>query len=511
MTHFRQETTAFNADSISPEIPSVLTQSSRLPLTKIVATVGPASESPEILTRLIQAGVTTFRLNFSHGDHATHERVYNTIRQVARELDQPTTILQDLQGPKLRIGELKDNTPFVINDGDEFIICTNPVEGTATRVSTSYEHLAQDVRLGDQILIDDGLIELKVNDTRFDTEFGDEVICTVIHGGEVKAHKGINLPGTAVSAPALTPKDLEDLELGIGLGVDMVALSFVRSTQDVELAKQHIQRLGGTQPLISKIEKPQAIRELEAIVHASDGLMVARGDLGVELSADQVPLIQKRLIRLANQAGKPVITATQMLESMIQNPRPTRAEASDIANAILDGTDALMLSGETAVGKWPVRTVETMNRIACTIERDASWRIAMKANVLPTAEPVSASDVSIAVARAAGDLAVNVGAVAIVVVTNSGATVQSVSQQRPGIPILAFADRRDIAARLSLWHGIIPVCEELATDPGQLVDQLDSGLRRLGYASTGDRVVLLASTPRANDSRGIFLECHNLA
>lgn len=482
-----------------------------LPLTKIVATVGPASESPEVLSKLIQSGVTTFRLNFSHGDYATHARVYRSIRDIAAELGQPTTILQDLQGPKLRIGELKDDTTFTIHDGDEFIICTAPVDGTATRVSTSYDQLARDVQPGDQVLIDDGLIELKVVDTRLDTEFGDEVICQVVHGGEVKPHKGINLPGTAVSAPALTPKDIEDLEFGIGLGVDMVALSFVRSAQDVQLAKDRIREFGGTQPLISKIEKPQAIRELEAIVQASDGLMVARGDLGVELSADQVPLIQKRLIRLANQAGKPVITATQMLESMIQNPRPTRAEASDIANAILDGTDALMLSGETAVGKWPVRTVETMSRIARTIEKDASWRIAMKANVLPTAEPVSASDVPIAVARAAGDLAVNVGAVAIVVVTNSGATVQSVSQQRPGIRILAFADRPDIAARLSLWHGIVPVCEDLATDPGQLVDQLDAGVRRLGFASEGDRVVLLASTPRAGDTRGIFLECHDLA
>jgi pyruvate kinase len=489
----------------------VTTQSSSLPLTKIVATVGPASESPEMIARLIQAGVTTFRLNFSHGDHATHARVYTTIRDVARELNRPTTILQDLQGPKLRIGELKDDTSFTINAGDEFIISTSPVEGTPTRVSTSYEHLARDVRPGDQVLIDDGLIELKVVGTRLDTDFGDEVICTVVHGGEVKPNKGINLPGTAVSAPALTPKDHKDLEFGIGLGVDMIALSFVRSAQDVQIARDRIRELGGTQPLISKIEKPQAIRELEAIVHASDGLMVARGDLGVELSADQVPLIQKRLIRLANQAGKPVITATQMLESMIQNPRPTRAEASDIANAILDGTDALMLSGETAVGKWPVQTVETMSRIACTIESDPSWRIAMKANVLPTAGPVSASDVSIAVARAAGDLAVNVGAVAIVVVTNSGATVQSVSQQRPGIPILAFADRLDIAARLSLWHGIMPVCEELAIDPGELVDQLDSGVRRLGYATNGDRVVLLASTPRARETRGIFLECHELA
>ncbi len=486
-------------------------QTSALPLTKIVATVGPASERPEILTRLIQSGVTTFRLNFSHGDHATHARIYGSIRDIARGLNQPTTILQDLQGPKLRIGELKDNATFTIHEGDEFIISTGMVEGTATRVSTSYEHLASDVRPGDQVLIDDGLIELEVVDTRFDTEFGDEVICTVVHGGEVKPHKGINLPGAAVSAPALTAKDLADLEFGIGLGVDMVALSFVRSAQDVQIAKDRIRALGGGQPLISKIEKPQAIRELEAIVHASDGLMVARGDLGVELSADQVPLIQKRLIRLANQAGKPVITATQMLESMIQNPRPTRAEASDIANAILDGTDALMLSGETAVGAWPVRTVETMSRIARTIERDASWRTAMKANVLPAAEPASAGDVSIAVARAAGDLAVNVGAVAIVVVTNSGATAQTVSQQRPGIPILAFAGQPDIAARLSLWHGIVPVHENLVTDPGQMVEQLDAGVRRLGYASTGDRVVLLASTPRAHDTRGIFLECHELA
>lgn len=481
-----------------------------MPLTRIVATVGPASSSPEMLGRLILAGVTTFRLNFSHGEHSTHEQVYRDIRRVAVDLNRPVTILQDLQGPKLRIGNLKDG-PFDIATGDAFRICTQPVDGTADRVSTSYPDLARDVRAGDRILIDDGLIEVEVVATEFDTAHGDEVICRVIHGGTVKPQKGINLPGTPISAPAMTAKDESDLAFGIGLGVDMVALSFVRSAKDVMLARNRIHALGGQQPLIAKIEKPQAIRELAEIVSASDGVMVARGDLGVEISADQVPLIQKRLIRLANRAGKPVITATQMLESMLHNPRPTRAEASDIANAILDGTDATMLSGETAVGDYPVESVQTMASIARTIEADSSWRLAMEAAVAAAPIPHEPNDVPAAIAEAAATMARNVGAVAIVVVTGSGGTVSRVSQRRPGVPILAFADNPRVAANLSLLHGIVPICEDLATEPGALVEQLDAGVRRLGYARPGDRVILIGSVPRAADTRGIFLECHEIA
>jgi pyruvate kinase len=482
----------------------------RHPLTRIVATVGPASEEPGVLEAMIQAGVSTFRLNFSHGSQEEHRIVFHRIREIAARLAQPTTILQDLQGPKLRIGELEGDVPVQVNNGDALIICTRAIAGNASRISTSYEDLARDVRVGDAILIDDGLIELKATEVRVDTEHGGEVITEVVHGGLLKPHKGINLPGTTISSPAMTDKDLQDLAFGIELGVDFVALSFVRSAQDVIDAKSRIRELGGTQPLISKIEKPQAVQSLDAIVTVSDGLMVARGDLGVEMSADQVPLIQKRLIRLANQAGKPVITATQMLESMTHNPRPTRAEASDIANAILDGTDAVMLSGETAVGDWPVKTVETMAQIARTIENDVSWRHAMQSIAAATRQDHAASD-SLAVAQASASLATNVRASAIVVLTATGATAERISQQRPGIPILAFADRADVATRLSLWHGVVPVHEPLSTNIDTLLAQLDSGVRRLGYAGSGDRIVIVGSVPRAGESRAVFLEIHPLA
>lgn len=481
----------------------------RLPLTKIVATVGPASEGEDVLERMILAGVTTFRLNFSHGGHDRHEAVYRRIRALAERLQRPTTILQDLQGPKLRIGDLENDQPFEIERGDVFRICTTPVRGTSERVSTSYGDLGKDVRVGDQILIDDGLIELRITDVELDTALGDDVVTSVVHGGLIKPQKGINLPGTHVSAPSMTSKDIADLEFGVSLGVDMIALSFVRSPTDVIDAKRRIRNLGGSQPLISKIEKPQAVQVLESIVEASDGLMVARGDLGVELSTEQVPLVQKRLIRLANQAGKPVITATQMLESMIENPRPTRAEASDIANAILDGTDAVMLSGETAVGKWPVRTVETMAQIARTIEADASWQRAMR--LISGDQQAADASVSSAIAHAAALLARNVKAAAVVVLTASGATAERVSRERPGVPILAFADRVGVAARLSLWHGIVPVHEPLAGNIDALHRQIDQGIRRLGYASTGDKIVTVGRVPYGDTGTALFLQFHELS
>ncbi|MDQ3655918.1 MAG: pyruvate kinase [Chloroflexota bacterium] len=481
----------------------------RPPLTRIVATVGPASESADVIERMIRAGVTTFRLNFSHGNHDRHEMVYRRIRELAARLERPTTILQDLQGPKLRIGDLENDEPFEVMVGDVMRICTHPVRGTRKRISTSYADLGKDVRAGDHILIDDGLIEVLVIDVEQDTDWGDEVVACVVHGGLVKPQKGINLPGTNVSAPAMTSKDIADLEFGVQLGVDMVALSFVRSPLDVIDAKRRIRELGGSQPLISKIEKPQAVQALESIVDTSDGLMVARGDLGVELSTEQVPLVQKRLIRLANQAGKPVITATQMLESMIENPRPTRAEASDIANAILDGTDAVMLSGETAVGKWPVRTVETMAQIARTIECDPSWHRAMR-TISSERQAVDETTVSSAIAYAAASLAKDVKATAVVVLTASGLTAERVSQQRPGMPILAFADRPEVAARLSLWHGIVPVHEPLAGNSDELHRQIDHGIRRLGYASTGDKIVTVGRAPHGENSTALFLQFHEL-
>lgn len=480
----------------------------RLPLTKIVATVGPATEDEESLARLMNAGVTTFRLNFSHGDQGRHEEVFHRIRHISATARRPIAILQDLQGPKLRVGDLQGDAPVELRAGQPFAICTREVEGSEIRVSTSYPDLGKDVNRGDTILIDDGAIELSVTSVTRDSEFGDEIATTIVHGGTLKPQKGINLPGTEISAPALTGKDRSDLAFGVKLGVDAIALSFVRSPDDVVDAKRRISDLGGTQPIIAKIEKPQAVKQLPAIVAASDGVMVARGDLGVEISPEAVPLIQKRIIRLANHAGKPVITATQMLESMIEDPRPTRAEASDVANAILDGTDAIMLSGETAVGAWPVRAVEVMARIASTIEQDPSWYAAMRASGREIT--VGAERATQAVAHAAQTIASDLNAAAIAVLTASGRTAMRISQHRPGVPIVAFTDSPTVASVLSFWHGTTPLLEDLATTTDALIQQVNDGVKRIGLAARGDNIVIVGAIPRASDERSIFLEIHRV-
>lgn len=480
----------------------------RFPLTKIVATVGPATQDEASLTQLMDAGVTTFRLNFSHGDQGRHEDVFRMIRHLSATARRPIAILQDLQGPKLRVGDLHGDAPVEVHSGHPFIICTGEIEGTASKVSTSYPDLGKDVTPGDTILIDDGAIELKVIEVSRNGEFGDEIATTVVHGGTLKPQKGINLPGTEVSAPALTEKDLSDLAFGVNLGVDAIALSFVRSPDDILDARRRITDLGGTQPIIAKIEKPQAVERLPSIVAVSDGVMVARGDLGVELSPEAVPLIQKRLIRLANHAGKPVITATQMLESMITNPRPTRAEASDIANAILDGTDAIMLSGETAVGAWPIRAVEVMARIATTIERDPSWNAAMRASGREIT--AGAERATQAVAHAAQTVAADLDASAIAVLTASGRTAIRISQHRPGVPIVAFTDNPRVASILSFWHGTTPILDTLQTSTDALIRQVNDGVKRLGLAVPDDNIVIVGAVPREGDNRSVFLEIHRV-
>jgi len=480
----------------------------RLPLTKIVATVGPATEDDASLSRLMSAGVSMFRLNFSHGDQVRHEEVYERIRRISAGSQRPIAILQDLQGPKLRVGDLKDGQPVELQAGDEFAICTREVFGTTSRVSTSYQDFGKDVHQGDTILIDDGAIELAVTGVIRDGEYGDEIRTTIVHGGTLKPQKGINLPGTEVSAPALTEKDLSDLAFGVALGVDAVALSFVRSPEDVLDAKRRIAGLGGTQPIIAKIEKPQAVQQLAAIVDVSDGVMVARGDLGVEISPEAVPLIQKRLIRLANHAGKPVITATQMLESMIEEPRPTRAEASDVANAILDGTDAVMLSGETAVGAWPIRAVEVMVRIASTIEADPSWDTAMR--VTGPGIVAGAERATQAVAHAAQTITNDLDTAVIAVLTATGRTAMRISQQRPGVPIVAFTDDVTVASRLSFWHGTTPLLGNLETTTDALIRQVNDGVKRLGLAAPGDNIVIVGAVPRVGDERSVFLEIHRM-
>lgn len=480
------------------------------PLTKIVATVGPATSSRDQLVALIDAGTSVIRLNFSHGAHTDHRAVFNNVRSISAAIGRPIAILQDLQGPKLRIGDLVDGGPVALEDGGVFRICTQPTAGTAERASTSYPDLARDVQVGDRIMLDDGNLELRVTALDMHPEHGDEIVCEVIHGGLLYPHKGINLPGTTISSPSLTEKDLADLRFGIDLGVDIIALSFVRSPDDIVHAQAVIASMGGSQPLIAKIEKPQAVTYLAEIVAVADGVMVARGDLGVEMSPEAVPLIQKQLIKLANATGKPVITATQMLESMIDSPRPTRAEVSDVANAVLDGSDAVMLSGETAVGAYPVDAVKIMGRIARTVEngtpRESSiaWRSSL-------ASPVSSTPTdAIAAARAATSLAEAINARAIAVLTETGVTAKHVSRERPGVPILALTEHDRVANQLALWHGIVPSVDPLDDTVEGLVTRVDERVRQLDLASTGDTIVIVGVVPRLTGQSAVFVQIHHL-
>lgn len=482
--------------------------------TKIVATIGPATSSPERIRQLIEAGVSIFRLNFSHGTQAEHRSVAETIRRLAADSPRAIAILQDLQGPKLRIGELDTTGPLTIADGDTLRICTLPVIGTNKLVSTSYDGMARDLETGMPVLIDDGRIRLEVTGLEYDTPHGDVVTTRVIHGGTLKPRKGINLPHTTVSAPALTDKDKADLEFGVLLDVDFIALSFVRSARDLELAREHITAAGGNQPIIAKIEKPQAVEVLPAIVDAADGVMVARGDLGVEMSPEAVPLIQKRIIRLANSAGKPVITATQMLESMISAPQPTRAEASDVANAILDGTDAVMLSGETAVGDYPVEAVKMMATIARVIENDPQSRgpefRAERDIGTELRNPTEAQ----AIGHAARALADDLKAEAIVVLTATGRTAQRISQERPRGPIIALTHRLEVGHRLAIWHGVIPtVVPPVASRDesiDEIIDQVDHEISERGFAQRGDRIVIVGANPFGTGSASVFLKIHTV-
>ena len=477
--------------------------------TKIVATIGPASRTPERIDALVRAGVSVFRLNFSHGSHDGHRDVFRIIREISEQHGRTIAILQDLQGPKLRVGEMAEDTPFTLVAGEKFKICTRDILGTSEMVSTSYDDLGRDLEPGDPVLIDDGRLRFEVTKVELNTDHGDVVTLNVLQGGVLKARKGINVPKTVVSSPAMTAKDRVDLAFGVELGVDMIALSFVRRAEDLNEARALITAAGGTQPLIAKIEKPQAVEVLPSIIDATDGVMVARGDLGVELSPEAVPLIQKRIIRLANAAGKPVITATQMLESMISAPQPTRAEASDVANAILDGTDAVMLSGETAVGEYPVEAVQTMVTIARTIERErigTPWQLSR----IGIREYDNQSE-SQAVGHAARALADDLRAKAIVVLTRSGATAQNVSKERPVEPVIAFTSEPDIGRRLAIWHGVIPVVTQLESTIDDLISQVDGEVVRREFAQSGDRIVIVGANPHRSAHPSIFLEVHTIS
>jgi pyruvate kinase len=460
--------------------------------TKIVATVGPASRRPETLERLVKAGVDVFRLNFSHGTQEEHLEVIRSSREIAARLHRPLALLQDLSGPKIRTGAVKGDEVDLVK-GARIAITTDPtVEGTAELISTTYAALPRDTKAGDQILLDDGNLELRVlgvADAR--------VECEVVDGGPLRSHKGMNLPGVALSTPALTEKDRRDLVFGIQHQVDYVAMSFVRRAEDVLEAKALVRSMGEATPIIAKIEKPQAVDNLEAILEAADGVMVARGDLGVELGTEDVPIVQKRIIAMANAAGKVVITATQMLESMIENPRPTRAEASDVANAILDGTDAVMLSGESAVGKFPVVTVETMARIADYTEEHGMGSIRprradARRGDLPPAPLGPGNAVTRSLTRVAVSVAEELGCKLILAFTESGTTARLVAGHRPRMPVVAVTHDDRVYRRLALWWGVVPIKSEFVENTDDLLAAGEERLKARGIAQKGDTILMLS-------------------
>jgi pyruvate kinase len=460
--------------------------------TKIVATVGPASRRPETLERLIQAGVNVFRLNFSHGTPDEHLEVIRAVRDIAARLHRPIALLQDLSGPKIRTGKVKDGEVELVKGARLAITTDTAVEGTAELISTTYDLLPRDVKAGDQILLDDGNLELRVLGAA-----GSRVECEVVDGGKLRSSKGMNLPGVMLSTPALTEKDRRDLVFGVQHHVDYVAMSFVRQAEDVLEAKALIRAMGETTPVIAKIEKPQAVENLEAILAATDGVMVARGDLGVEIGTEDVPIVQKRIIAAANAAGRVVITATQMLESMIENPRPTRAEASDVANAILDGTDAVMLSGESAVGKFPVETVETMARIADYTEEHGMGAIGPRRAIrrrddLPPGPVGPGTPVTRSLTRVAASVAEELGCHMIVAFTESGMTARLVSAHRPRVPVVAVTHDDRVYRRLALWWGVVPLKSEFVENSDDLLAAGEERLKARGLVQKGDTILMLS-------------------
>ena len=448
--------------------------------TKIVATIGPASNTRPMLEKLIQAGMNVARLNFSHGNYETHGEVIRTIRSISRMMNRPVGILLDLQGPKIRVGKLKDGKPVRLERHATFSITAHEMKGNAEMVSTTYQNLAKDVQKNDTILLDDGLIRLQVTAVH-----EDRVECRVVNGGYLNENKGINLPGVNVSAPSLTEKDKRDVNFGIQNGVDYFALSFVRTADDLHQIKSILKRQGAEIPVIAKIEKPEGVDNLSSILEIADGIMVARGDLGVELRPEQVPTIQKQIIYTSANRNRLVITATQMLETMSSNPIPTRAEASDVANAIFDGTDAVMLSGETASGRYPVKALEMMAKIADQAEESPF----MKYNIRFDPDP---SDlITHAVAQSAVNILHEINAKCIVAFSVSGKTSKQISKQRPTAPVFAFTSRKDIYNRLALLWGITPMYIPNIDDAQRLVKSSENLLLEKKRVQKGDLIVLV--------------------
>lgn len=456
--------------------------------TKIVCTLGPATTDPETLRRLVAAGMDVARMNFSHGSHEEHSARVQTVREVAEAEGKVVTILQDLQGPKIRVGEVQGGS-IMLEEGMEIVVTTDTArESTEDHIFIDYESLVREAREGERILIDDGLLELRVTDKR-----DSSLLTTVVEGGPLRSRKGVNLPDLRTSTPPMTEKDLKDLELGLELDVDVVALSFVQERSDVEALVQRIEEAGKDTSVIAKIEKPQAVRNIDDILEAVDGIMVARGDLGIEMPMEEVPGTQKRLIRKSMAAAKPVITATQMLESMVEDPRPTRAEASDVANAVLDGSDAVMLSAETAVGNHPVRVVRAMNQIIQQAE--AYWYEQRGSLTMAPDHFEQGASVTDSVSFTACRLAEQVGAEALCCLTNSGATARSIARHRPSMPIYAFTDNQRVVAQLGGLWGTQAFHIPFQQDTDQGIARVHSVLREHDLVEPGSQVVLTVGMP----------------
>ena len=463
---------------------------------KIVATVGPASNNKEMLRALAKEGVDVFRLNFSHGNHEDHLKVINLVREINQELGSHIALLQDLQGPKIRVNEVKPGTE--IKAGESITITTRELLGNHEIVSTSYENLPRDVKVGDMILIDDGKIELKVSEVR-----DIDVICKVVYGGPLKSRKGINLPFSKVSAPSLTEKDMADLEFGLKHKVDWVALSFVRKAKDIESLRAIIDSHSSTTRIIAKIEKPEALENIDAIIGATDAVMVARGDLGVEIWMEEVPMVQKMLVEKCNKAAKPVIVATQMMESMIENPRPTRAETNDVANAVMDGADALMLSAETAAGKYPIEVIRSMVRTINSVERQANIFYKFQ-----EVDPKSPNYFNDSLILTACKLAKDVNAKAIVGMTQLGYAAYKAASHRPNANIFAFTSNDSILNTMNLVWATKAYHYDKASSTDDTIADVEKILKRDGHVKSGDIFIILASMPIQERGRSNMIKVH---
>ncbi|MFC0313731.1 pyruvate kinase [Gordonia phosphorivorans] len=468
--------------------------------TKIVCTLGPATNTPERITELVEAGMNVARMNFSHGTHEDHQSVYEAVRQASAATGQPVGVLADLQGPKIRLGWFEDNgRPNGAVDwktGEQIRITVDEIVGDHDRVSTTYKQLAEDAKPGDRLLVDDGKVGLVVEGVE-----GNDVLCRVTEGGTVSNHKGLSMPGMKISVPPLSEKDIADLEFALGLGVDIVALSFVRSPGDIELVHEVMDRVGRRVMVVAKLEKPEAIENLEAIVLAFDAIMVARGDLGVEMPLEQVPLVQKRAIQIARENAKPVIVATQMLDSMIENSRPTRAEASDVANAVLDGADAVMLSGETSVGAFPFDTVRTMSSIVVAVEESR--------REVPPLKHAPRTQRGV-LTYAARDIGERLNVSAITVFTETGDTARRIARLHSRLKLMAFTTRELTRNQLTLSWGVEPFLVPKSPSTDAMIDQLDAFCESNGMVKRGSVVVVVAGAPPQVPGSTNLLHLHRI-